>query len=293
MVESLKFMKAKKDRVQIIVESVMSEPIPEQGQLINPFKKQRKSSKQVTLDDMLNKRGPQELPENVEEWSGKNFATYFARSYQNATGGNYKITFTSDLPIIKQIGDFIVSNDLPRNQGTKNFIDWAMKNHDRITQKHGYFTLNSVFNSINYFHQEIILTGNSIDSPDAEGIAFIETIKEVESAGNVTEIFAKFGIPITITYLTKISGLDEDKIYSVLDKRLKTLSIGMNGNQLIMERIFKSSIMSSPYPKDFSALDWRERYNLFTSNYYLEAWWRDEDYRGDPQEKYDVLLGGK
>ena len=59
-------MKAKKDRVQIIVESVMSEPIPEQGQLINPFKKQRKSSKQVTLDDMLNKRGPQELPENVE-----------------------------------------------------------------------------------------------------------------------------------------------------------------------------------------------------------------------------------
>jgi hypothetical protein len=109
----------------------------------------------------------------------------------------------------------------------------------------------------------------------------------------VTEIFAKFGIPITITYLIKIAGLDEDKIYSVLDKRLKTLSIGMNGNQLIMERIFKSSIMSSPYPEGFIALDWRERYNSFTANYYLEAWWRDEDYRGDPQEKYDVLLGGK
>ena len=60
-----------------------------------------------------------------------------------------------------------------------------------------------------------------------------------------------------------------------------------------MERIFKSSIMSSPYPKGFVALDWREKYNIFTSNYYLEAWWRDEDYRGDPQEKYDVLLGGK
>jgi len=293
MVESLKFMKAKKDRVQIIVESVMSEPIPEPGQLINPFKKQRKSSKQVTLDDMLNKRGPQELPENVEEWTGKNFATYFARSYQNTTGGNYKITFTSDLPIIKQIGDFIASNGLPRNQWTKTFIDWAMKNHDRITQKHNYFTLNSVFNSINYFHQEIILTGNDIDSPDAEGIALIESIKETEIAGNVTEIFAKFGIPITITYLTKIAGLDEDKIYAVLDKRLKTLSIGMNGNNLIMERIFKSSIMSSPYPKGFAALDWRERYNNFASTYYLEAWWRDEDYKGDPQEKYDVLLGGK
>jgi hypothetical protein len=293
MVESLKFMKAKKDRVQIIVESVMSEPIPEPGQLINPFKKQRKSSKQVTLDDMLNKRGPQELPENVEEWTGKNFATYFARSYQNTTGGNYKITFTSDLPIIKQIGDFIASNGLPRNQGTKTFIDWAMKNHDRITQKHNYFTLNSVFNSINHFHQEIILTGNDIDSPDTEGIALIESIKETEIAGNVTEIFAKFGIPITITYLTKIAGLDEDKIYAVLDKRLKTLSIGMNGNNLIMERIFKSSIMSSPYPKGFAALDWRERYNNFASTYYLEAWWRDEDYKGDPQEKYDVLLGGK
>lgn len=293
MVESLKYMKAKKDRVQIIVESVMSEPIPEPGQLINPFKKQRKSSKQVTLDDMLTKKGPQELPEDVDTWTSKNFAMYFSRAYQNATGGNYKITYTSDLPIIKQINDFIVSNNLPKNQGTKDFIDWAMKNHDRIIQKHGYFTLNSVFNSINYFYQEIIVTGHSIDSPDSEGLALLETIKDVEAAGNVTEIFAKFGIPITITYLVNISGVDEDKIYAALDKRLKTLSLGMNGNQLILERIFKSSIMSSPYPKKFAALDWRDRYENLTSNYHLEAWWRDEDYKGDPQEKYDVLLGGK
>jgi hypothetical protein len=293
MVESLKFMKAKKDRVQIIVESVMSEPIPEPGQLINPFKKQRKTSKQVSLDDMLNRKGPQELPEDIETWTNKNFAMYFSRAYHNATGGNYKITYTSDLPVIKQISDFIASNNLPKNQWTKTFIDWAMKNHDRIIQKHGYFTLNSVFNSINYFYQEIILTGHSIDSADAEGLALLETIKETESAGNVTEMFAKFGIPITITYLVNISGVDEDKIYGALDKRLKTLSLGMNGNQLILERIFKSSIMSSPYPKDFAALDWRDKYKNLTSNYHLESWWRDEDYKGDPQEKYDVLLGGK
>ena len=292
MVESLRYMKAKKDRAQIIVESIMSEPIPEPGQLVNPFKKQRKTGKQVTLDEMLTRKGPQELPQDIETWSSKHFAIYFSRCFQNATGGNYKITYSSDLPIIKQIGDFIESNDLPKNEWIKKFIEWSIKNFDRITQKHGYFTLNSVFNSINYFYQEIILTGNSVESSDADATAFIESIKETEKAGNVTEIFAKFGIPITVTYLTKIAKLDEEQILSVLDKRLKTLSLGMNGNNLIMERIVKSSILSSPYPSEFSCLDWRDKYQKYIKNYDSESWWRDEDYSGTSPEKYNVLLGG-
>lgn len=292
MVESLKYMKAKRDRAQIIVESVLSEPIPEPGQLVNPFKKQRKTNKQTSLDDMLTKRGPQDLPEDLNSWTSKNFATYFSRCYQNSTGGNYKITFTSDLPIIKQIGDFIESNDLPRNEWTKKFIDWSIKNYDRITQKHGYFTLNSVFNSINYFYQEIILTGNSIDSSDADMATFLGSIQEVEKAGNITEIFAKFGIPITVTYLKNIANLQEDQIHSVLEKRLKTLSLGMNGNHQILERIIKSSIMSSPYSEDFSSLDWRVRYEKYIKDFYLESWWRDEDYQGVAPEKYSVLIGG-
>ena len=291
MVESLKYMKAKKDRAQIIVESIMSEPIPEPGQLINPFKKQRKSSKQITLDDMLTKKGPQELPDDIETWTGKNFLTYFSRCYQNSTGGNYKITFTSDLPMIKQIGDFFASNHMPRNQWIKKFIEWSVKNYERIMQKHGYFTLNSVFNSINYFYQEVILT-SSLNISSSDDTSIIEAIQEVEKAGNVTEMFAKFGIPITVTYLSKVKNIDNNKIYDVLDKRLQTLTSGAAANNNTFERIIKSTIMSSPYPENFDALDWRQRYNKYIDTFKLETWWRDEDYQGEPQEKYLELLGG-
>lgn len=292
MVASLKHMKAKKDRAQIIVESIMSEPIPEPGQLVNPFKKQRKSTKQITIEDMLVKKGPQELPSDIETWTGKHFAIYFSRCFQNATGGNYKITYTSDLPIIKQIGEFISNNGLEKNEWTKKFIEWSIKNYDRIIQKHGYFTLSSVFNSINYFYQEIILTGNSVDSTETDGLILLETIKEVENAGNVTEIFAKFGIPITVTYLVNYANLDQQQVESVLENRLKTLSIGMNGNNLILERIVKSSLLNSPYPKEFCSLDWRDKYNKYIDDFYSESWWRDEDYQGRFPEKYNILLGG-
>ena len=114
MVESLKYMKAKKDRLQILVESIMSEPIPEEGQLINPFKAKKRGTKQVTLDEMVVKKPTSQLPDKIEDWTGKNFASYFAKSYQNTTGGNYKITFTSDLPLIKQIGDFFESHQFSK-----------------------------------------------------------------------------------------------------------------------------------------------------------------------------------
>ena len=70
MVESLKYMKAKKDRLQILVESIMSEPIPEEGQLINPFKAKKRGTKQVTLDEMVVKKPASQLPDKIEDWTG-------------------------------------------------------------------------------------------------------------------------------------------------------------------------------------------------------------------------------
>ena len=294
MVESLKIMKSRNDAVHKIVVSVMNEAIPQEGQLVNPFKAKRKSSKQISLDDMLTRKAPTELPKNIEEWTSKHFATYFARSYQSATGGNYKITFTSDLPVIKQIGDFFERNGLPRNLWTKKFFDWAIANQEQIVRKFGYLTLNSVFNSVNYFYQDEVLPG--VEQGEvirtSNDTSLLQEIKEAQAAGKATEVFARFGIPVTITYLCKIQNIEEEKILSILENRLESLSVGPTADPTTMERIFNSSIINSPYPAEFSCLNWRNKFDKYAKFFHTETWWRNEDYKGQPLEKYYTLLGG-
>lgn len=291
MVESLKYMKAKKDRLQVLVETIMSEPIPEEGQLINPFKAKKRGAKQISLDDMISKKQTNQLPENIDDWNGKNFASYFAKSYQNTTGGNYKITFTSDLPILKQIGDFFESHKLPRNELTKTFIDWAMKNYDNIVKKHGYFTLTSVFNSVNYFYQDHFLTQKT-DTIDTQK-SLLEEIKQVEAEGQVTEIFARFGIPIAVNYLISVKNYPVEKVDNAVLKLLTSLGNSTNvQSQNTLERILKSSIINSPYPKEFISTDWRIKYNNYINNFLSESWWRDEDYSGKVSQSYNFLKGG-
>ena len=291
MVESLKYMKAKKDRLQILVESIMIEPIPEEGQLINPFKAKKRGTKQVTLDEMVVKKPASQLPDKIEDWTGKNFASYFAKSYQNTTGGNYKITFTSDLPLIKQIGDFFESHSLPRNEVTKTFIDWSMKNYDNIVKKYGYFTLTSVFNSVNYFYQDHFLAQRT-DNSDTQK-TLLDEIKQVESEGQVTEIFARFGIPLTVNYLINIKKYPSEKVDGAVSKLLNSLHSSTTvQSQNTLERIFKASVINSPYPKEFISLDWRIKYNNYINNFLSESWWRDDDYTGSFSMSYNFLKGG-
>ena len=292
MVESLKYMKAKKDRLQILVETIMSEPIPEEGQLINPFKAKKRGTKQISLDEMIVKKPANQLPDKVEDWTGKNFASYFAKSYQNTTGGNYKITFTSDLPLIKQIGDFFESHSLPRNEVTKTFIDWSMKNYDNIVKKYGYFTLTSVFNSVNYFYQDHFLVQRN-DSTDTQK-SLLDEIKQVESEGQVTEIFARFGIPLTVNYLINIKKYPSDKVDGAVSKLLTSLHTSTSvQSKNTLERILKASIINSPYPKEFISLDWRIKYNNYINNFLSESWWRDDDYTGNVSISYNFLKGGE
>ena len=285
-------MKNKNDAVHKIVMNVMSADVPPEGQLINPFKPKRKSTKQITLDEMLTKKGPSELPENVQDWNNKHFVTYFARKYQSYIGGNYKITFTSDLPIIKQIGDFFTSNGLDKNEFTKKLFDWSFDNQEQIIKKFNYLTLMSVFNSINYFYQDEVLpkieTGVVIRAIDDSSL--VKEIDELQDKVKATELFARFGIPITTTYLVNVKGYDESKVISSLNVRFADC----NGSDTeILERIFNSSIINSPYPEEFLLLDWRNKFDRLTNFFKTESWWRDKDYKGTPLSKYSSLLGGK
>jgi hypothetical protein len=292
MVASVKHMKNRNDAVHKIVTNVMSIEVPPEGQLVNPFKPKRRQSSQVTLDEMITKKAPVELPEDVSQWTNKNFVTYFARKYQSYIGGNYKITFTSDLPIIKQIGDFFFSNGLDRNQYTKKLFDWAFDNSEQIIRKYNYLTLVNVFNSVNFFYQDEVLP--QVESGDvvreSTDTSLLEEINSLQDKVKSTELFARFGIPITVTYLVKIKGYDVSKVISSLNVRFGEKK---SSDVEILERMFNSSIINSPYPEDFVGLDWRETFQALTSFYKTETWWRDKDYKGNPLSKYYTLLGGK
>lgn len=285
-------MKRKTDAVHEIVMSVMSIDVPAEGQLSNPFKPKRKNSKQTSLEEMLNKRTQSELPEDIKSWTNKNFATYFARCFQNYFGGNYKITFVSDLPIIKQMQDFFIKNGLDEHEWTKKFIDWSFVYSGLIIKKYNYFTLNSVWNSINYFYQDEILS--KVESGEVvrseSDTTLLKEIEDLQGKISSTEIFARFGIPITVTYLCKIKKYDYVKVTSALLKRFEN---NQNNNDIqILERIFNSSIINSPYPESFLCLDWRELMSNQINYFKTESWWRDSDYKGKYLNKYESLLGG-
>jgi len=285
-------MKRKTDAVHEIVMSVMSVDVPAEGQLSNPFKPKRKNSKQTSLEEMLNKRTQSELPEDVKSWTNKNFAIYFARCFQNYFGGNYKITFVSDLPIIKQMQDFFRKNGLEEYEWTKKFIDWSFINNELIIKKYNYFTLNSILNSINYFYQDEILskveTGEVVRSESDSTL--LKEIEDLHGKISSTEIFARFGIPITVTYLCNIKKYEYAKVANALLKRFES---NQNNNDIqILERIFNSSIINSPYPESFLCLDWRDLMTNQISYFKTESWWRDSDYKGKYLNKYESLLGG-
>lgn len=293
MVASLKHMKYKNDRVHNIVTSVLKMDIPQEGQLSNPFKPKRKTDKQTSLDQMINRRSPSSLPDSISEWTNKNFVTHFARCYQNYLGGNYKITFTSDLPIIKQIGDFFHSNGLDRNEYTKKLIDWSFENQEHIVRKFGYITLQSVLASINYFYQDQILpkVENGDIVRNSNDTSLLKEIEELQKNVKPTELFARFGLPITVTYLCKIRNYEYLKIVSTLHSRFGDEI--KPGDVELLERIFNSSIINSPYPEGFLAKDWREEFGSLCSMFKTETWWRDNDYKGNYLDKYNSLLGGK
>ena len=291
MVASVRHMKNRNDAVHKIVTNIMSIEVPPEGQLVNPFKPKRRQGSQVTLEEMVTKKAPATLPDNVSEWTNKHFVTYFARKYQSFIGGNYKITFASDLPIIKQIGDFFASNGLDKNEFTKKLFDWAFDNSEQIIRKYNYITLLSVFNSINFFYQDEILpqveSGDVVrDSADT---SLLEEINSLQDKVKATELFARFGIPITVTYLVKVKGYDQSKVIASLNVRFGERK---SSDVEILERMFNSSIINSPYPEEFLGLEWRDAFQPLTTFFKTETWWREKDYKGNPLAKYFTLLGG-
>lgn len=275
-----------KDKVNEIIKRVMSQPVPEQGQLVHPVTDHTR--KQVTLEDARKAN----IPMDIKVWTPKHFVDYFAQQYQNTMGGNYRKVYKSDIMIITQIGDFLVSNGLERNTWTRKAIDWGVKNKDYIIAHEGHFTLQEIYRQVNYFYQQEILpkVENDTIERDTEDTVLLEEIQLADEAGKIPEIFSKFGIPVAVTYLVNIRNVNEEKLMQATNLRLKSFVNGSALEKKQLEQILQASVIGSPYPENFCGLDWREQFKNHTRNYTKEPWWRNEDYKGKPLMKYYSLI---
>jgi len=279
-------MRKKVDGTQEIIDRILSSPVPEEGRLVHPLQgTKRKRSGQVTVNDIKADKHA-----DIGDWTTKTFVDYFAVKYQDATGGNYRRVYKVDSPSFQEMLKFFGSNGLDRNVWTKKFIDWAFEHRELILRKHNYMTPQTVLRMINFFYQDEVLPKVEVGDVerDTTDTSLLQEINQAISEGKDTEVFARFGIPVAVTYLVKVRGFNYDRLVGAVEARLKYLAAN---DREQLEKIVLQSIIGSPYPDTFLMLGWRDKFALLIRSFKTESWWRDTDYKGKPLPKYEAILG--
>lgn len=286
----MKSAKVKKDDVAAaIIERIMSQPIPAEGQLINPLKAEKRTRKpsQVTMGDL----SVDEFDSDVRTWTVRTFVDYFAKKWQKETGGNYKKTYTSDQIVFQDIGKFMASNGLEKREWTKKFVDWCFKRRAEITKRSGHFMPQTIRGYLNQFYQDVVMPmveENQVERDYVE-TPILDEIKQADEEGRANEIFLRFGIPLAATYFVVTRGFKESTVEKGLTRMIESLATGTPAERESLGLMFRRSIIRSPYPNWFVFLDWRERYAKQIQAFQDENWWREEDYRGRELPEYSKL----
>jgi hypothetical protein len=225
---------------------------------------------------------PSVLP--VGEWSLRNFAQHFARQCEQH-GLPYVLKYQRDVQAMKQIRADLSSVGRGSNDDLKAFLDWTFSHHEMISEKRGHFTTGSIQAYVSHFLQTIpdeTLPRPSWGSPLAENM-LIE-YRENGSLG----LLIKFGIPLAAIFLGKVYPLD--RVVLGIGSRLAKMVEARKLDDVC--RVARQSIVSSPYLKQFPLLDWRDQYSEMweVSGCRGQAWWRDEDYPGQPYIEYDGFV---
>jgi hypothetical protein len=267
----------------------MSQPVPQEGQLMNPLNAEKRTRKasQISIHDI----GSDPFDADIQTWTVRTFVDYFAKKWQKETGGNYKKTYTSDQIVFQDIGKFMASNGLEKREWTKKFIDWAFKRRLEITKKSGHFMPQSIRGYLNQFYQDVVMPmveENKVERTYVE-TPILEEIKQADEAGRANEIFLRFGIPLAATYFVVTKGYKESTVQKGLDKLIHDLSTGEASDRGNLELMFQRSIIRSPYPDWFTFKDWRDKYKTYSKRYEEENWWREDDYRGRSLPEYQKL----
>lgn len=287
----------KEDLAAEIINRIMSQPVPNEGQLkhpIEPKKRLARQDGQMTLADLVEKKSV--TPDDVRQWTARTFVDYFAKRFQDETGGNYRKIYKSDGQVFGQAMKFMASNGLERGEWTKKLLDWAFVRRESISVRTGHFTPQSILRMINHFYQEEVLPKVEVgevertDSPDA---SLLEEIQQADAEGRATEILARYGIPVTLTYFVRVKGIREEVAVSGVAQRLTAMAKGTPQDREQLERIAHASVIGSPYPGEFLLRDWRAIFPEAAA-FSKETWWRKSDYTGAPLPKYmGILQTGK
>ena len=274
-------MKTVKDPTYDFVKGIYMQHIPLQTELVNPFQANKRQRKKPVAKVL------KEAPEELKDWTAKNFTDYFFNEYKRVFSGVYRVTYTSDNKIINIIADFMEDNQLDKNEWTKKFIDWCFLNKTVIMQRSGHFLLIEFPHYLNRYYQDVIHTNSSTPLID-----IFDEVRTLAKLGRSKELFSKYGIPIVCSYYAHANNISKEDFISGLNQLFETLSKGNVEEKKLISDTFQKSISRSPYLPEFDLLDWREIFIKYTAKYKEETWWRDEDYPGNPRFQFDKFLNG-
>ena len=284
------------DPAQAIIERILGEPVPSEGQLKHPLatKPRQKGVYQHTAEVLLAQAQQRsEFPTEVAEWTTRHFVDYTAKRIQEETGGNYKKLYRADIGYIQQIQRFMASNGLAKNDWTRNFIEWCLLRRAQIVRKDGFFTIQVLPRYLNQFMQEEIMpqVERGAVSRDQFDTSLLEEIEQAVSEGKATEVVVRFGIPVAVTYFVKVKGFGQTRLIQALHERFNSMVKSGAEGHLQVSRVFQASVLGSPYPADFLALNWRVEFADLVKIFEGDSWYRPDDYKGRPLGKYDAILG--
>jgi len=275
-------MKTVNDPTYDFVKGIYMQHVPLQSELVNPFQANKRQRKKPVVKTL------KEAPEDLKDWTAKNFTDYFLNEYKKAFDGVYRVTYTSDNKIINIIADFMEDNKLDKNEWTKKFIDWCFINKTVIMQRSGHFLLMEFPHYLNRYYQDVINTNSTTPLID-----IYDEVKNLAKLGRSKEMFSKYGIPIVCTYYANTQKISKEDFISGLNQLFLTLSKGNAEEKKLIADTFQKSVSRSPYLPEFEMLDWREIFINYTAKYKEETWWRDEDYPGNPRFQFDKFINGQ
>ena len=275
-------MKTVKDPTYDFVKGIYMQHVPLQTELVNPFQANKRQRKKPIVKTL------KEAPEDLKDWTAKNFTDYFLNEYKKAFDGIYRVTYTSDNKIINIIADFMEDNKLDKNEWTKKFIDWCFINKTVIMQRSGFFLLMEFPHYLNRYYQDAINTNST-----APLIDIYDEVRNLAKLGRSKELFSKYGIPVVCTYYANTQKISKEDFISGLNQLFLTLSKGNAEEKKLIADTFQKSVSRSPYLPEFDLLDWREIFVKYTAKYKEETWWRDEDYPGNPRFQFNKFLNGQ
>lgn len=241
----------------------------------------KKNEKQQNWSDLIFKSS---IPEDVNDWSSKDFAHWFSKELNSRINIPYVIEYSRDCSSIKRIKDKFISVDLSGNQIIKDFIEWCINEYSNIKENSKRFDLTILHDYINQFLQK----SNKNEECQERKLNF-DILQEMNNecinnnGKSMNILLKKYGLPLTYQYY-KQKGYENDKIIEAISLRLYHFK---EKDTETLKEIAKMSIDFSPYPSWFNLLDWRFKYIDVFKFLKTMKWWREKDYSGNYVVEYE------